>query len=207
MTSSGAEVALEDGLVEDEAEAGTLGWGDVAVLDDDGLDEQVTVERAGVELLEHEVRRAGVELDGSRRRDRADVHVRGDQGVVGVGYGSDLLGLQDAAALAHVDLDDPDGLLLQGVGEIVLGGEALAGGDGDARLGSDAGHLFDHLGRDGLLKPDRVVLLEDLGDADGAGGAELAVGADADFELVADGLTDVAEDAGGVLDVLEGPVA
>src|SRR5215212_1507994 len=97
-----AEVALEDVLVEDEAEAGALGWGDVAVLDDNRLDEQVAVERAGVELLEHEVRGAGVELDGGSGGARADV-----------------------------DLDNPDGLLLQGVGEVVLGGQALAGGDGN----------------------------------------------------------------------------
>src|SRR3954468_23811796 len=123
-----------------------------------------------------------------------------------LGDGGDLLRLQNAAALPDVYLYDADGLLLKRVREIVLGGQPLAGRDRDARLRGDPRHLLHHLGRDRLLEPDRVELLEHLRHADRAGRAELAVRPDADLELVADRFADVAEDAGDVLDVLQRPV-
>ena len=133
--------------------------------------------------------------------------MRRDQRVVRLGDGGDLLRLQDAAALADVHLDDPDGLLLEqrsrtrtwwraarrtAIGMLVWAAtraisSTISGGTGSSNH-------------------DRVVLLEDLRHADRAGRAELAVRADADLELVADRLADVAEDAGRVLEVLERPV-
>ena len=162
---------------------------------------------AAVVFLNEEVRRARIDLHGCRGGDRADVHVRRDHGVVGFGDGRDLLRFEYSAALADVQLDDLRGLLLQQFGELVERHQALAGGDGDAGVGGDPGHFVHVFRRHRFLEPERLVFLEHLGDADCAGGAELAMRADADFQLVADGIANGAEDLRRVLDGLQRKIA
>ncbi len=81
--------------------------------------------------------------------------------------------------------------------------QPLAGGDGDRRCPRDTGHLLGTLGRDGLLQPERVVLLEATGEPDRARRRELTVRADEKVGPVADRLADEPHVALGALERLE----
>ena len=92
-------------------------------------------------------------------------------------------------------------LLLEQVGELVLGYETLARGYRDAGVGGDARHLFDVLRGNRLLEPERMVRLQVVGHPDRAVSGQLAVCADSYFEIVADGVADALEYPGRVLDL------
>src|SRR4051794_21158443 len=57
-------------------------------------------------LLDEGIRSAEVDLQGGSETDRAEWAVRCDGYIVSLGHGGDLLQLGNAAAMAHVGLDD-----------------------------------------------------------------------------------------------------
>ena len=101
-------------------------------------------------------------------------------------------------------LQDRRRLLGEHGGELVLGRQPFSGGDGDAGLAGDAGHLVDVLGRHRLLEPQGVEGLQPPGEADGAGRGHLAVGAEQQVAGAADGLADGLHEVLAVLQRLEG---
>src|SRR5215468_3107899 len=144
-----------DRLVELDAEAGLGGRDDVALLPADRLLQDLGVETApGLDALEdEEVRAAGGEMDVGGALDRTAIEVRRNLCIVGLGHAGDLLGLQQAADAAEGHLQDRGGAQLEHAGELVLGGEPLAGGDGDGGAARDERHLLRHLRRRRLLEP------------------------------------------------------
>ena len=100
-------------------------------------------------------------------------------------------------------MQDLRGLFFQEFGKFVFGDESFARGDWDAGVGGDAGHFVDVLWGNGFLKPEGAELFQFFCHADRAGGAELSVGADADFQFVADCVSDAFEYFGDVADGFE----
>src|SRR5215468_1599828 len=192
----GAVVGMGAGdlLVELDAEAGLGGRDDAALLPADRLLQDLGVEAApGLDALEdEEIRAAGSEMDVGRALDRTAIEMRRDLRVVGLGHAGDLLRLEQAADAAERHLQDGGGAQLEHAGELVLGGKALAGRDRNRGSARHQRHLLRHLRRRRLLEPQGIVGLEPLGEADGAGGGELAVGAEQEISLGADGLADQA---------------
>jgi hypothetical protein len=97
-----------------------------------------------------------LELDVGGAGDGAAVEVRRDLDVVGLRHAGDLLALQDAADPAEGRLQDGRGALLQQLDELVLGGQPLAGGDGNGLWRGHPRHLVDIGRRGGLLEPQRI---------------------------------------------------
>ena len=106
------------------------------------------------------------------------------------GHAGDLLRLEQPTHAAEVHLQDRGGVGAQHPREVVFRGQPLARRDGDAGGARDQGHLLGGIGRHRLLEPQGIVRLEALGEPDGAGGGHLAVRAEQQVGLVADGLAD-----------------
>ena len=126
-------------------------------------------------LQNQKVGGTGRQLDVGGPDDRPAVEVRGDLRVIGLGHAGDLLGLQDAAHPAEIHLQDRRAAGLQQPMEVVLGGQPLAGGDGDRRGPRHLGHLVGGVGRHRLLQPQGIGGLQPSRQPDGAGRGHLAV--------------------------------
>ena len=95
----------------------------------------------------------------------------------------------------------------QEFGKFVFGDEPFPRGYWDAGVGGDPGHFVDVFRGDGFFKPEGAEFFQFFCHADCAGCAELSVGADADFQFVADCVPDAFEYFGDVADGFEGEVA
>ena len=89
--------------------------------------------------------------------------MRRDLDVVRFCHAGYLLRLQNAADAGERGLEDGGSLLSEQIGELVLGGQALAGGYGNGGVVGDAGHLASVLRRDGFFEPERIVWFQSLG--------------------------------------------
>src|SRR5690606_20993931 len=125
-------------LVELDAEPGLARWGDVAVLPGDPAYE-VAVEATPVldRFENQQVGDARAELDVRRPLDRPGIEVGRHLGVVRLGHGGDLLGLQYPADAAERGLENGGRTAGQHAGELPFRAEALAGRDGDAGRAGD----------------------------------------------------------------------
>ncbi len=192
-------------LVQFDAQARRRRRDDVAVLPDHGFLQDLGVEAAPRlnAFEDQEVGRTRTDLYVGGALDGATVEVRRDLRVIGLGHAGDFLGLQEAADAAQGHLQDGRRLRLQHPGEFVLGGQALAGGDGDRRLSRDARHLGRVLGRYRFLEPQGVIGFQLPGQADGTGRGELAVGAEQHVGPVADGFADLLHEFHRARDVVQ----
>ena len=86
-------------------------------------------------------------------------------------------------------------------GEFGLGGETLAGGDGDRAVPRDLGEVEGRVGGDRLLEPERVIGRDAAGEPDGPGGRELAVGAEEQVGVAADGLAQRPAEGFGAVEI------
>ena len=87
----------------------------------------------------------------------------------------DLPALPDAAGAAERRLQDARAAGAQDGCELGLGGEAFAGGDGNARRGLDGGEVEEVVGWNRLLEPERPVGFDRLGKPHGTADRELAM--------------------------------
>ena len=104
-------------------------------------------------------------------------------------------------------MEDLCGLFFEEFGKFVFGDESFARGDWDAGVGGDASHFVDVFRGDGFLEPEGAEFFQFFCHADCAGCAELSVGADADFQFVADRVPDAFEYFGDVANGFEWEVA
>ena len=129
--------------------------------------------------------------------------MRRDLRVVRLRHASDLPRFQNAANAPKRHLQNGSGLLFEQFAELELGGQALAGGDGDGGCAGYAGHLIAILRRHRFLEPQWIVLLHPAGEANRAGGGGLAVGADKDVRLVAHRFAHGGNDGFGVVQAVQ----
>ena len=122
----------------------------------------------------------------------ACVKMRGHFGVEDFRDGGDLFRLHDAAQTAQGGLQDFHAAGPQKGAKLGLGGQTLTRGQGDADLPRDLGEFQQVVWRDRLFVPQRIVGLQLAAHADGAGGGELAVGAEEKVGPVAHRLADFA---------------
>ncbi len=141
-------------------------------------------------LQDQEIRAAGGDLDVGRADHRPAIEMRRDLGVMRLGHAGNFFRLQQSADPAEIHLQDGSGAGFQHPGEFVFGAESLAGGDRDPGLACHLGHLLGHFRRHRLLEPERIIGLETPCEADGAGGGELAVGAEEQIAARAHRLAD-----------------
>ena len=90
--------------------------------------------------------------------------VRGNGNIVGLGHRRDLQPLHQPAALGEVGLDDAQRLLFQERPEAIAGIDILARCDRHPRVGADAQHGFDIVGRHRLLHPEGTIFLNLVAD-------------------------------------------
>ena len=109
---------LQDSRIQLNAQTGAIRGCEEAVLQYYRLAQDLAVERVSVELLDQEVGRASIQLDGRGHGHRPAVHMGRDHGVMRLGDAGDLLRLQNAAALPHIYLDDLRCLFLVAVRRI-----------------------------------------------------------------------------------------
>jgi hypothetical protein len=170
---------------------------DVAVHHLDRVRDDLLLPRL-VELVEdfvdEEVRRRGVQLHAGRRADRALCAVRGDHAVVRVHHAGDHAGGEQAAEVQRLGLQDIDAVVAEQFGELLLGGEALAGGDGDRAAPRDLDHRVDVGVRHRLLEPGRAELLHGFGQLDGGRNVEARVAFDQQVHGVAHRVAHGADD-------------
>ena len=119
---------------------------------------------------------------------------------MGLGHARDLLRLQEPPAQTYIQLDDLRRLLVEDLGELILGGQALARRNGDARVRCHPGHLIHVLWWHWLLKPERAVFFQRLRDPDGGVRGELPVRPNGDFQFVSDCGAHILEDLCHALD-------
>ena len=192
-------------LVKPQAEARRLGWRDEAVLDLQRVADQRAVEVApGADAFDHQkVRKGRREVDVRRPLHGAGVEVRRDLRAEAFRDRRDLLRLPDAAGPAERGLQDGRATRAKQRGELGLGRQTLAPGDGDAAGAGDLGHGLDVVGRHRLLEPQGTEPLDRGAKADRAGRGELAVRAKQDVGAVAHRVADGAEHPFGQGDVAQ----
>ena len=146
-------------------------------------------------LEDQEVRAAGGELDIGGAHDRPAIQVWRELHMVHFGERRDFLRLQDPADAPQVHLQDGRGPCGQHPREIVLGGEALAGGDRDAGGARHARHFLGRIRRHRFLEPQRIVGLEAPREANRARGGHLPVRAEQQVGIGAHGGAQLAHEA------------
>ena len=88
----------------------------------------------------------------------------------------DFLGFENAADAAQIHLQDGRGAGVEQPAKIVLGGQPLAGRDGDAGGARHLRHFLGRIGRHRLLEPQRIVGLQAAREPDRAGRGHLPMG-------------------------------
>ena len=120
----------------------------------------------------------GVQLHARRRTDRPLRAVRRDHAEVRVHHVGDLARGEQAAQVQRLGLQNADDVVLQQLGELLLVGKALAGGDGHRAAPRHFHHRADVGVRHGLFEPGRTELVDGFGEFDGGGDVEAAVAFD-----------------------------
>src|SRR5579863_97074 len=203
-TVLGIGVGKRHRLLELDTEPRRGGRDHVAFLPADGILQKLRVNAAPLlnAFENKEVRRACRDLDVGGPHDRTAIKMRSDLRVVHFRQCRHLFRLEQAADPAQVHLYDVRRAGRQHAGEFVLGGEPLAGGDGNGGAARHDGHLFRHLGGHGFLEPQWIVGLELPRQANCSRGGELAVSTDQKIGAPSDGLAHQPYQADGALERL-----
>lgn len=102
-------------------------------------------------LLNDGVVAGGVHIQAAGQRDGAKGTVGRQRHIVSLRHGGNFLHLGQAAGVAQVGLDDIHAAGLQKALEIILGKQALTGGNGDVARGGDFFKAFHVFAQDRLL--------------------------------------------------------
>ena len=119
-------------------------------------------------FLDQEVGAAGGELDVGSAHHWAAIKVRRDLNVISLGHGGDLFAFQNATHAAQVHLQNGGRAFFEHAHKFPLGGQALAAGHRNGGAARDLAHFALVVWRNGLFKPQWVVLFQAARQADGA---------------------------------------
>src|ERR1700731_187197 len=191
-------IAIDDGAIDVDAEAGAPGDRNEAVGLDDRLDRQMISERIFL-LLEFEHRRhreqawrliwdRSQEVDRGCKADHRSPGVRDAFDSMDAGERGDLLAFGDAARGTDVGLYDIHRLAHNGLAKAPAREFVLAAGDRHVERPADLYIAVDVFGRNRLFKQLDVEFLELPSDPDRGGNAETMVGIDHQLDVASDRL-------------------